>query len=266
MGKKDKKAYQAYLNAHKGKGSSGNSFLSTNTNKSKKEVKKRVKAVRKSTPKKSGSQAYREYQNIHSGNGSTGNTFLSTNTNKSKKEVKRRVQSVSTPSTSSQRDSYEARKKAANSYLNRERSSTSRLGTTFQGTRETAKYNPEKRERQQSIEKKRREGIQAVENRYAKTSSPSKLHDGVMSEQQTEPVHEKQVKIENEVTEQNRQRAKDYMEQESSGQKQHEGKFNGTKNANQQEAVRGMAEVKKNNQDRIEAEKARKNLQAKQTC
>lgn len=264
MGKKDKKAYEAYLKAHKGKGSSGNSFLSTNTNKSKKEVKKRVKAVRKSTPKKSGSQAYREYQNIHSGNGSTGNSFLSTNTNKSKKEVKRRVQSVSTPSTSSQRDSYEARKKAANSYLNRERSSTSRLGTTFQGTRETAKYNPEKRERQQSIEKKRREGIQAVENRYAKTSSPSKLHDGVMSEQQTEPVHEKQVKIENEVTEQNRQRAKDYMEQESSGQKQHEGKFNGTKNANQQEAVRGMAEVKKNNQDRIEAEKARKNLQAKQ--
>lgn len=264
MGKKDKKAYEAYLKAHKGKGSSGNSFLSTNTNKSKKEVKKRVKAVRKSTPKKSGSQAYREYQNIHSGNGSTGNSFLSTNTNKSKKEVKRRVQSVSTPSTSSQRDSYEARKKAANSYLNRERSSTSRLGTTFQGTRETAKYNPEKRERQQSIEKKRREGIQAVENRYAKTSSPSKLHDGVMSEQQTEPIHEKQVKIENEVTEQNRQRAKDYMEQESSGQKQHEGKFNGTKNANQQEAVRGMAEVKKNNQDRIEAEKVRKNLQAKQ--
>nr|DAL59441.1 MAG TPA_asm: peptidase [Bacteriophage sp.] len=264
MGKKDKKAYEAYLKAHKGKGSSGNSFLSTNTNKSKKEVKKRVKAVRKSTPKKSGSQAYREYQNIHSGNGSTGNSFLSTNTNKSKKEVKRRVQSVSTPSTSSQRDSYEARKKAANSYLNRERSSTSRLGTTFQGTRETAKYNPEKRERQQSIEKKRREGIQAVENRYAKTSSPSKLHDGVMSEQQTEPVHEKQVKIENEITEQNRQRAKDYMEQESSGQKQHEGKFNGTKNANQQEAVRGMAEVKKNNQDRIEAEKVRKNLQAKE--
>lgn len=264
MGKKDKKAYEAYLKAHKGKGSSGNSFLSTNTNKSKKEVKKRVKAVRKSTPKKSGSQAYREYQNIHSGNGSTGNSFLSTNTNKSKKEVKRRVQSVSTPSTSSQRDSYEARKKAANSYLNRERSSTSRLGTTFQGTRETAKYNPEKRERQQSIEKKRREGIQAVENRYAKTSSPSKLHDGVMSEQQTEPIHEKQVKIENEITEQNRQRAKDYMEQESSGQKQHEGKFNGTKNANQQEAVRGMAEVKKNNQDRIEAEKVRKNLQAKQ--
>lgn len=264
MGKKDKKAYEAYLKAHKGKGSSGNSFLSTNTNKSKKEVKKRVKAVRKSTPKKSGSQAYREYQNIHSGNGSTGNSFLSTNTNKSKKEVKRRVQSVSTPSTSSQRDSYEARKKAASSYLNRERSSTSRLGTTFQGTRETAKYNPEKRERQQSIEKKRREGIQAVENRYAKTSSPSKLHDGVMSEQQTEPVHEKQVKIENEVTEQNRQRAKDYMEQESSGQKQHEGKFNGTKNANQQEAVRGMAEVKKNNQDRIEAENTRKNLQAKQ--
>lgn len=264
MGKKDKKAYQAYLKAHKGKGSSGNSFLSTNTNKSKKEVKKRVKAVRKSTPKKSGSQAYREYQNIHSGNGSTGNTFLSTNANKSKKEVKRRVQSVSTPSTSSQRDSYEARKKAANSYLNRERSSTSRLGNTFQATRETAKYNPEKRERQQSIEKKRREGIQAVENRYAKTSSPSKLHDGVMSEQQTEPIHEKQVKIENEITEQNRQRAKDYMEQESSGQKQHEGKFNGTKNANQQEAVRGMAEVKKNNQDRIEAEKVRKNLQAKQ--
>jgi murein DD-endopeptidase MepM/ murein hydrolase activator NlpD len=264
LGKKDKKAYEAYLKAHKGKGSSGNSFLSTNTNKSKKEVKKRVKAVRKSTPKKSGSQAYREYQNIHSGNGSTGNSFLSTNTNKSKKEVKRRVQSVSTPSTSSQRDSYEARKKAANSYLNRERSSTSRLGTTFQGTRETAKYNPEKRERQQSIEKKRREGIQAVENRYAKTSSPSKLHDGVMSEQQTEPVHEKQVKIENEITEQNRQRAKDYMEQESSGQKQHEGKFNGTKNANQQEAVRGMAEVKKNNQDRIEAEKVRKNLQAKE--
>lgn len=264
MGKKDKKAYEAYLKAHKGKGSSGNSFLSTNTNKSKKEVKKRVKAVRKSTPKKSGSQAYREYQNIHSGNGSTGNSFLSTNTNKSKKEVKRRVQRVSTPSTSSQRDSYEARKKAANSYLNRERSSTSRLGTTFQGTRETAKYNPEKRERQQSIEKKRREGIQAVENRYAKTSSPSKLHDGVMSEQQTEPIHEKQVKIENEITEQNRQRAKDYMEQESSGQKQHEGKFNGTKNANQQEAVRGMAEVKKNNQDRIEAEKVRKNLQAKQ--
>lgn len=264
MGKKDKKAYQAYLKAHKGKGSSGNSFLSTNTNKSKKEVKKRVKAVRKSTPKKSGSQAYREYQKIHSGNGSTGNTFLSTNANKSKKEVKRRVQSVSTPSTSSQRDSYEARKKAANSYLNRERSSTSRLGTTFQATRETAKYNPEKRERQQSIEKKRREGIQAVENRYAKTSSPSKLHDGVMSEQQTEPIHEKQVKIENEITEQNRQRAKDYMEQESSGQKQHEGKFNGTKNANQQEAVRGMAEVKKNNQDRVEAEKVRKNLQAKQ--
>ena len=264
MGKKDKKAYQAYLKAHKGKGSSGNSFLSTNTNKSKKEVKKRVKAVRKSTPKKSGSQAYREYQNIHSGNGSTGNTFLSTNANKSKKEVKRRVQSVSTPSTSSQRDSYEARKKAANSYLNRERSSTSRLGNTFQATRETAKYNPEKRERQQSIEKKRREGIQAVENRYAKTSSPSKLHDGVMSEQQTEPIHEKQVKIENKITEQNRQRAKDYMEQESSGQKQHEGKFNGTRNANQQEAVRGMAEVRKNNQDRIEAEKARKNLQAKQ--
>ena len=264
MGKKDKKAYQAYLNAHKGKGSSGNSFLSTNTNKSKKEVKKRVKAVRKSTPKKSGSQAYREYQNIHSGNGSTGNTFQSTNANKSKKEVKRRVQSVSTPSTSSQRDSYEARKKAANSYLNRERSSTSRLGNTFQATRETAKYNPEKRERQQSIEKKRREGIQAVENRYAKTSSPSKLHDGVMSEQQTEPIHEKQVKIENEITEQNRQRAKDYMEQESSGQKQHEGKFNGTKNANQQEAVRGMAEVRKNNQDRIEAENARKNLQAKE--
>lgn len=264
MGKKDKKAYEAYLKAHKGKGSSGYSFLSTNTNKSKKEVKKRVKAVRKSTPKKSGSQAYREYQNIHSGNGSTGNTFLSTNANKSKKEVKRRVQSVSTPSTSSQRDSYEARKKAANSYLNRERSSTSRLGNTFQATRETAKYNPEKRERQQSIEKKRREGIQAVENRYAKTSSPSKLHDGVMSEQQTEPIHEKQVKIENEITEQNRQRAKDYMEQESSGQKQHEGKFNGTKNANQQEAVRGMAEVKKNNQDRIEAENVRKNLQAKE--
>ena len=264
MGKKDKKAYKAYLNAHKGKGSSGNSFLSTNTNKSKKEVKKRVKAVRKSTPKKSGSQAYKEYQNIHSGNGSTGNTFLSTNANKSKKEVKRRVQNVSTPSTSSQRDSYEARKKAANSYLNRDRSSTSRLGNTFQATRETAKYNPEKRERQQSIEKKRREGIQAVENRYAKTSSPSKLHDGVMSEQQTEPIHEKQVKIENEITEQNRQRAKDYMEQESSGQKQHEGKFNGTKNANQQEAVRGMAEVKKNNQDRIEAENARKNLQAKE--
>lgn len=264
MGKKDKKAYEAYLKAHKGKGSSGNSFLSTNTNKSKKEVKKRVKAVRKSTPKKSGSQAYREYQNIHSGNGSTGNTFQSTNANKSKKEVKRRVQSVSTPSTSSQRDSYEARKKAANSYLNRERSSTSRLGNTFQATRETAKYNPEKRERQQSIEKKRREGIQAVENRYAKTSSPSKLHDGVMSEQQTEPIHEKQVKIENEITEQNRQRAKDYMEQESSGQKQHEGKFNGTKNANQQEAVRGMAEVKKNNQDRIEAENVRKNLQAKE--
>lgn len=264
MGKKDKKAYEAYLKAHKGKGSSGNSFLSTNTNKSKKEVKKRVKAVRKSTPKKSGSQAYREYQNIHSGNGSTGNSFLSTNTNKSKKEVKRRVQSVSTPSTSSQRDSYEARKKAANSYLNRERSSTSRPGNTFLATRETAKYNPEKRERQQSIEKKRREGIQAVENRYAKTSSPSKLHDGVMSEQQTEPIHEKQVKIENEITEQNRQRAKDYMEQESSGQKQHEGKFNGTKNANQQEAVRGMAEVKKNNQDRIEAENVRKNLQAKE--
>lgn len=262
MGKKDKKAYEAYLKAHKGKGSSGNSFLSTNTNKSKKEVKKRVKEVRKSTPKKSGSQAYREYQNIHSGNGSTGNTFQSTNANKSKKEVKRRVQSVSTPSTSSQRDSYEARKKAANSYLNRERSSTSRLGNTFQATRETAKYNPEKRERQQSIEKKRRDGIQAVENRYAKTSSPSKLHDGVMSEQQTEPIHEKQVKIENEITEQNRQRAKDYMEQESSGQKQHEGKFNGTRNANQQEAVRGMAEVKKNNQDRIEAENARKNLQA----
>ena len=264
MGKKDKKAYQAYLKAHKGKGSSGNSFLSTNTNKSKKEVKKRVKEVRKSTPKKSGSQAYREYQNIHSGNGSTGNTFQSTNANKSKKEVKRRVQSVSTPSTSSQRDSYEARKKAANSYLNRERSSTSRLGNTFQATRETATYNPEKRERQQSIEKKRREGIQAVENRYAKTSSPSKLHDGVMSEQQTEPIHEKQVKIENEITEQNRQRAKDYMEQESSGQKQHEGKFNGTKNANQQEAVRGMAEVNKNNQDRIEAENVRKNLQVKQ--
>lgn len=264
MGKKDKKAYESYLKAHKGKGSSGNSFLSTNTNKSKKEVKKRVKAVRKATPKKSGSQAYREYQNIHSGNGSTGNTFQSTNANKSKKEVKRRVQSVSTPSTSSQRDSYEARKKAANSYLNRERSSTSRLGTTFQATRETAKYNPEKRERQQSIEKKRRDGIQAVENRYAKTSSPSKLHDGVMSEQQTEPIHEKQVKIENEITEQNRQRAKNYMEQESSGQKQHEGKFNGTRNANQQEAVRGMAEVKQNNQDRIEAEKARKNLQAKQ--
>lgn len=264
MGKKDKKAYKAYLNAHKGKGSSGYSFLSTNTNKSKKEVKKRVKEVRKSTPKKSGSQAYREYQNIHSGNGSTGNTFLSTNANKSKKEVKRRVQSVSTPSTSSQRDSYEARKKAANSYLNRERSSTSRPGNTFLATRETAKYNPEKRERQQSIEKKRREGIQAVENRYAKTSSPSKLHDGVMSEQQTEPIHEKQVKIENEITEQNRQRAKDYMEQESSGQKQHEGKFKGTKNANQQEAVRGMAEVKKNNQDRIEAENARKNLQAKE--
>lgn len=264
MGKKDKKAYKAYLNAHKGKGSSGNSFLSTNTNKSKKEVKKRVKEVRKSTPKKSGSQAYREYQNIHSGNGSTGNTFQSTNANKSKKEVKRRVQSVSTPSTSSQRDSYESRKKAANSYLNRERSSTSRLGNTFQATRETAKYNPEKRERQQSIEKKRREGIQAVENRYAKTSSPSKLHDGVMSEQQTEPIHVKQVKIENEITEQNRQRAKDYTEQESSGQKQHEGKFNGTKNANQQEAVRGMAEVKKNNQERIEAENARKNLQAKE--
>lgn len=263
MGKKDKKAYQAYLNAHKGKGSSGNSFLSTNTNKSKKEVKKRVKEVRKSTPKKSGSQAYREYQNIHSGNGSSGNTFQSTNANKSKREVKRRVQSVSTPSTS-QRDSYESRKKAANSYLNRERSSSSRLGNTFQATRETAKYNPEKRERQQSIEKKRREGIQAVENRYAKTSSPSKLHDGVMSEQQTEPIHEKQVKIENEITEQNRQRAKDYMEQERSGQKQHEGKFNGTKNANQQEAVRGMAEVKKNNQDRIEAENARKNLQAKE--
>lgn len=162
MGKKDKKAYEAYLKAHKGKGSSGNSFLSTNTNKSKKEVKKRVKEVRKSTHKKSGSQAYREYQNIHSGNGSTGNTFQSTNANKSKKEVKRRVQSVSTPSTSSQRDSYEARKKAANSYLNRERSSTSRLGTTFQATRETAKYDPGKRERQQSIEKKRREGIQAV--------------------------------------------------------------------------------------------------------
>lgn len=264
MGKKDKKAYEAYLKAHKGKGSSGNSFLSTNTNKSKKEVKKRVKAVRKSTPKKSGSQAYREYQNIHSGNGSSGNSFLSTNANKSKKEVKRRVQSVSTPSTSSQRDSYEARKKAANSYLNRERSSTSRPGNTFLATRETAKYNPEKRERQQSIEKKRREGIQEVENRYAKTSSPSKLHDGVMSEQQTEPIHEKQVKIENEITEQNRQRAKDYMEQESSGQKQHEGKFNGTKNANQQEAVRGMAEVKKNNQDRIEAENVRRNLQAKE--
>lgn len=264
MGKKDKKAYEAYLKAHKGKGSSGNSFLSTNTNKSKKEVKKRVKEVRKATPKKSGSQAYKEYQNIHSGNGSTGNTFQSTNANKSKKEVKRRVHSVSTPSTSSQRDSYEARKRAANSYLNRERSSTSRLGNTFQATRETAKYNPDKRERQQSIEKKRREGIQAVENRYAKTSSPSKLHDGVMSEQQTEPIHEKQVKIENEITEQNRQRAKDYMEQESSGQKQHEGKFNGTKNANQQEAVRGMAEVKKNNQDRIEAENVRKNLQAKE--
>lgn len=264
MGKKDKKAYEAYLKAHKGKGSSGNSFLSTNTNKSKKQVKKRVNEVRKTTHKKSGSQAYREYQNIHSGNGSTGNTFQSTNANKSKKEVKRRVQSVSTPSTSSQRDSYEARKRAANSYLNRERSSTSRLGTTFQATRETEKYNPEKRERQQSIEKKRRDGIQAVENRYAKTSSPSKLHDGVMSEQQTEPIHEKQVKIENEITEQNRQRAKDYMEQESSGQKQHEGKFNGTKNANQQEAVRGMAEVKQNNQDRIEAENVRKNLQAKQ--
>lgn len=263
MGKKDKKAYQAYLKAHKGKGSSGNSFLSTNTNKSKKEVKKRVNAVKKSTPKKSGSQAYKEYQNTHSGNGSSGNTFQSTNANKSKKEVKRRVQSVSTPTTS-QRDSYESRKKAANSYLNRERSSTSRLGNTFQATRETAKYDPEKRERQQSIEKKRREGIQAVENRYAKTSSPSKLHDGVMSEQQTEPIHEKQVKIENEITEQNRQRAKDYMEQESSGQKQHEGKFNGTKNANQQEAVRGMAEVKQNNQDRIEAEKARKSLQAKE--
>lgn len=263
MGKKDKKAYKAYLNAHKGKGSSGNSFLSTNTNKSKKEVKKRVNEVKKSTPKKSGAQAYREYQNIHSGNGSTGNTFQSTNANKSKKEVKRRVQSVSTPSTS-QRDSYEARKKAANSYLNRERSSTSRPGNTFQATRETATYNPEKRERQQSIEKKRREGIQAVENRYAKTSNPSKLHDGVMSEQQTEPIHEKQVKIENEITEQNRQRAKDYMEQERSGQKQHEGKFNGTKNANQQEAVRGMAEAKKNNQDRIEAENARKNLQAKE--
>ena len=262
MGKKDKKAYEAYLKAHKGKGSSGNSFLSTNTNKSKKEVSKRVNEVKKSTPKKSGSQAYREYQNIHSGNGSTGNTFQSTNANKSKKEVKRRVQSVSTPSTS-QRDSYESRKKAANSYLNRERSSTSRLGNTFQATRETAKYNPEKRERQQAIEKQRREGIKAVENRYSKTSSPSKLHDGVMSEQQTEPIHEKQVKIENEITEQNRQRAKDYMEQESSGQKQHEGKFNGTKNANQQEAVRGMAEVKKNNQDRIEAETARKNLQAK---
>lgn len=264
MGKKDKKAYEAYLKAHKGKGSSGNSFLSTNTNKSKKQVKKRVNEVRKTTHKKSGSQAYREYQNIHSGNGSTGNTFQSTNANKSKKEVKRRVQSVSTPSTSSQRDSYEARKRAANSYLNRERSSTSRLGTTFQATRETEKYNPEKRERQQSIEKKRRDGIQAVENRYAKTSSPSKLHDGVMSEQQTEPIHEKQVKIENEITEQNRQRAKDYMEQESSGQKQHEGKFNGTKNANQQEAVRGMAEVKQNNQDLIEAENVRKNLQAKQ--
>lgn len=264
MGKKDKKAYEAYLKAHKGKGSSGNSFLSTNTNKSKKEVKKRVKEVRKATPKKSGSQAYREYQNIHSGNGSTGNTFQSTNANKSKKEVKRRVQGVSTPSASSQRDSYEARKKAANSYLNRERSSTSRLGNTFQSTRETERYNPEKRERQQSIEKKRRDGIQAVENRYAKTSSPSKLHDGVMSEQQTEPIHEKQVKIENEITEQNRQRAKDYMEQESSGQKQHEGKFNGTKNANQQEAVRGMAEVRKNNQDRIEAENARKNLQTKE--
>lgn len=262
MGKKDKKAYQAYLKAHKGKGSSGNSFLSTNTNKSKKEVKKRVNEVKKSTPKKSGSQAYKEYQNIHSGNGSTGNTFQSTNANKSKKEVKRRVQSVSTPTTS-QRDSYEARKKAANSYLNRERSSTSRLGNTFQATRETAKYNPEKRQRQKAVEKKRREGIQAVENRYAKTSSPSKLHDGVMSEQQTEPIHEKQVKIENEITEQNRQRAKDYMEQESSGQKQHEGKFNGTKNANQQEAVRGMAEVKQNNQDRIEAEKARKSLQTK---
>lgn len=264
MGKKDKKAYEAYLKAHKGKGSSGNSFLSTNTNKSKKQVKKRVNEVRKATPKKSGSQAYREYQNIHSGNGSTGNTFQSTNANKSKKEVKRRVQSVSTPSTSSQRDSYEARKRAANSYLNRERSSTSRLGTTFQATRGTERYNPEKRERQQSIEKKRRDGIQAVENRYAKTSSPSKLHDGVMSEQQTEPIHEKQVKIENEITEQNRQRAKDYMEQESSGQKQHEGKFNGTKSANQQEAVRGMAEVKQNNQDRIEAENVRKNIQAKQ--
>ena len=263
MGKKDKKAYQAYLKAHKGKGSSGNSFLSTNTNKSKKEVKKRVNAVKKSTPKKSGSQAYKEYQNIHSGNGSSGNTFLSTNANKSKKEVKRRVQSVSTPTTS-QRDSYEARKKAANSYLNRERSSTSRLGNTFQATRETAKYNPEKRQRQEAVEKKRREGIQAVENRYAKTSSPSKLHDGVMSEQQTEPIHEKQVKIENEITEQNRQRAKEYMEQESSGQKQHDGKFNGTKNANQQEAVRGMAEVKQNNQDRIEAERARKSLQAKE--
>lgn len=267
MGKKDKKAYQAFLKAHgEGKGSSGNSFLSINTNKSKKEVKKRVKEVRKSTPKKSGSQGYKEYQKIHSGNGSSGYSFLSTNTNKSKKEVKKRVKEVrkSTPSTSSQRDSYEARKKAANSYLNRERSSTSRPGNTFLATRETAKYNPEKRERQQSIEKKRREGIQAVENRYAKTSSPSKLHDGVMSEQQTEPIHEKQVKIENEITEQNRQRAKDYMEQESSGQKQHEGKFNGTKNANQQEAVRGMVEVKKNNQDRIEAENARKNLQAKE--
>lgn len=85
-----------------------------------------------------------------------------------------------------------------------------------------------------------------------------------MSEQQTEPIHEKQVKIENEITEQNRQRATEYMEQESSGQKQHEGKFNGTKNANQQEAVRGMAEVKQNNQDRIEAERARKSLQAKE--
>ena len=218
MGKKDKKAYEAYLKAHKGKGSSGNSFLAINTNKSKKEVSKRVKEVKKSTPKKSGSQAYKEYQNIHSGNGSTGNTFQSTNANKSKKEVKRRVQSVSTTSTS-QRDSYESRKKAANSYLNRERSSTSRLGNTFQGTRETAKYNPEKRERQQAIEKQRRDGIKAVENRYSKSTSPSKLHDGVMSEQQTEPIHE------------NRQRAKDYMEQESSGQKQHEGKFNGTKTA-----------------------------------
>ena len=139
MGKKDKKAYEAYLKAHKGKGSSGSSFLSANTNKSKKEVKRRVKEVRKATPKKSGSQAYREYQNIHSGNGSTGNTFQSTNANKSKKEVRRRVQSVSTPSTSSQRDSYEARKKAANSYLNRQRSSTSRLAPPLRPKRKTEK-------------------------------------------------------------------------------------------------------------------------------
>ena len=95
MGKKDKKAYQAFLKAHgEGKGSSGNSFLSINTNKSKKEVKKRVEEVRKSTPKKSGSQGYKEYQKIHSGNGSSGYSFLSTNTNKSKKEVKKRVKEV----------------------------------------------------------------------------------------------------------------------------------------------------------------------------